>query len=150
MSSELLKDDGNYFNKLAWPVQSDLFGHYINLQLRIRLELDLLGIKVFGLDFSDDNYWLEFRFEGWPPLERFFELVEGAHYPSGADWYTEGCYDDVEDRGLALFIPRMDSHVVYRMLNRLTTLIVNDQQRLATIKEHERRRGGQEMEHWGR
>ncbi len=148
MSLELEEGETDFINRLPGDVRSDLFGHYIGLHLKIRLELELLGITVFGLDCCDDNYWLETRFDGWEQLERFLELVECDRYPSGVQWDVEECFDDVMDAGLALFIPRMDLHVVYRMLKRLSEATVSDAETQNTIKEHEQRLG-KAFDRWG-
>lgn len=149
MSKKILEIDN-----LPEQLRSELFGHYICIQQKIRLELDLLGIRLCGLEFADDNYWLGFGFGDRGDVEQFLKLVDGAKYPSDVGWeVTEeddprNVWDEVWG-DVALWMPRMDAPVVLTMLHRLTLVMASDEQRLKKINEHEQNIG-KKMEQWGR
>ena len=141
------EDDGDDdFAGFSEGMVGELFRHYIGLQHKIRLELDLLGIDVFEMDFADDNYWLQFCFEELDDAITVVELTECESYPSETQWeiVEQDCCFDLEGRtkkSFVLVMPRMDAFIAFTMLRRLAEATVCAKHRADRLAAHETRLG---------
>lgn len=146
MTQNIHVDDDDCFRHFSEALRSEMFRHYIGLQHRIRLELELLGVTVLSMDFCDDNYWLETEFATWNDVARFSELTEGADYTG--DWDAEERTNYQFGPTVTLCMPRADAFPTWETLNRLAEATVDCERRARLQLEYEQRLG-LPMARWG-